>query len=574
MSDEEAKKRAEHLNKICAEVLSSEISYSTSINFFVEHFMDALARDPKLKGNKLVVELLEKLQPLRKIAELANGLVNDIRADGNPDAIAQVLAKAAPALAEIYSEYVCNCEEINALLDTLTGRGRNGKPNDAFTEFESQFQKKQTEQPALQVSAFLIMPVQRIPRYALLLKEMIKNYSPNASESSLPSALEAIVAANKQINNNQGISESLENIKKLVNSEGNQWPSSKQKPLEQEVLLPLLNEFILTPPAQITTKDVAEITEALKTAAKDEVELEEKTKEENPQQDAKAVLEKETKEKKPQHVYQNLHRELQQIATRLAEPSADPNADPIEVRILHRQASMLMKNVFAESTPPTGWRALKRSLSWPSTSATHKPDSETIAIPQQHLLVTRTNNAVTFKSTAEKSDATQVKASLQGIGKLVCAAVLAQQQAKVKTAPASAPSTLLPVTIKNGSAQQVIAFYQQLMQQTQKGQGIKLEFSPIVQRNLSEFVKNAEQEPGLKMAGSETENLNIAQAMLKPYPLLQYPPEMSEPAQILPGSGRTLSLGSNPGDKDDFTVSASTSPGIGNTAAKPTSPRP
>jgi len=97
---------------------------------------------------------------------------------------------------KIYREYVNNYEQASILLRKLKDR-----PD--FTEFDEEGRARCNN---LSISDLIVTPIQRVPRYPMLLKEIIKNTDNNHHDLHLlTTALEKYTALNKDIN--EGIKE-------------------------------------------------------------------------------------------------------------------------------------------------------------------------------------------------------------------------------------------------------------------------------------------------------------------------------------------------------------------------------
>jgi len=111
------------------------------------------------------------------------------------NSIGQELLKFCPYF-KIYREYVNNYEQANILLRKLKSR----------QEFIELDEKGRTRCHNLSISDLIVTPIQRVPRYPMLIKEIIKNSEPDHPDLSLlTAALEKYTLLNRHIN--EGIKE-------------------------------------------------------------------------------------------------------------------------------------------------------------------------------------------------------------------------------------------------------------------------------------------------------------------------------------------------------------------------------
>jgi len=97
---------------------------------------------------------------------------------------------------KIYREYVNNYEQASILLRKL-------KDRQEFTEFDEEGRRRCNN---LSISDLIVTPIQRVPRYPMLLKEIIKNTDDNHPDLDLLTlALEKYTSLNRDIN--EGIKE-------------------------------------------------------------------------------------------------------------------------------------------------------------------------------------------------------------------------------------------------------------------------------------------------------------------------------------------------------------------------------
>eukprot|EP01103_Thecamoeba_quadrilineata_P005891 TRINITY_DN15638_c0_g1_i1.p1 TRINITY_DN15638_c0_g1~~TRINITY_DN15638_c0_g1_i1.p1 ORF type:complete len:810 (+),score=149.18 TRINITY_DN15638_c0_g1_i1:75-2504(+) len=122
---------------------------------------------------------------------------------------------------EVYTPYVQNFDFSVALLACLSIR------NPAFHKFICE-KRERAESQGLDLSSFLITPIQRIPRYNLLLRDLIKYTSADESHPDLPGlqlALSQMEETGKEINKRKGDSEGILRVAYLASTIGKMPPN-------------------------------------------------------------------------------------------------------------------------------------------------------------------------------------------------------------------------------------------------------------------------------------------------------------------------------------------------------------
>ena len=133
---------------------------------------------------------------------------------------------------KMYMQYCSNLREANIQLQRLR------ETNAAFAEFETS-----VKLPLEKLESYLIMPVQRIPRYILLLEDLIKHTPPeNYEHESLISALRAVKQSAEYLNLAVSTNENLNKVFQIATSLGGECVVCFPLP---PFLLPSFNEMIL-----------------------------------------------------------------------------------------------------------------------------------------------------------------------------------------------------------------------------------------------------------------------------------------------------------------------------------------
>jgi len=128
--------------------------------------------------------------------------------------IGDIFSNFSPELVALYVRYIENFDNVYLLVKYI----RKKKPD--FKKLIKDFEKKQKETNALDLPSFLILPIQRIPRYLLLLMELVKYTEPSHEDNqklrdaidSIRSLLETMDNSKNHANHNQKISVIHRNI--------------------------------------------------------------------------------------------------------------------------------------------------------------------------------------------------------------------------------------------------------------------------------------------------------------------------------------------------------------------------
>eukprot|EP00698_Gefionella_okellyi_P023295 TRINITY_DN7914_c0_g1_i1.p1 TRINITY_DN7914_c0_g1~~TRINITY_DN7914_c0_g1_i1.p1 ORF type:complete len:608 (+),score=127.39 TRINITY_DN7914_c0_g1_i1:57-1880(+) len=137
--------------------------------------------------------------------------------------LGDVFLNAASEL-EAYVEYVDN---YGTSLDVLA---RCKAENKAFAAFLAEVEQADGPLRGLDLTAFLIMPIQRLPRYALLLHELLKvTWQKHDDYIHLQRALEAIKHVTAHVDTRKGLAENLLRVRSVQESltgpfENGVWP--------------------------------------------------------------------------------------------------------------------------------------------------------------------------------------------------------------------------------------------------------------------------------------------------------------------------------------------------------------
>ncbi|GAM26101.1 hypothetical protein SAMD00019534_092760 [Acytostelium subglobosum LB1] len=186
---ESSKKRFRAVN----EVYSTEVSYLNSLlvlqNFYFIP-MEVEARVTKLFKVEEIGRIFSNLKSLLQISTDFHHQLEE-RLHHFPILVGDVFLKFAPIF-KIYVEYINNFDNVHPIVKTLmeSPQGAN------FFN-----QQKQKSRVNTDLQSLLIMPIQRIPRYELLLREILGNTPESHVEyKSIKTAYESMKKINQYIN--------------------------------------------------------------------------------------------------------------------------------------------------------------------------------------------------------------------------------------------------------------------------------------------------------------------------------------------------------------------------------------
>mmetsp|Transcript_9378 Transcript_9378/g.12938 ORF Transcript_9378/g.12938 Transcript_9378/m.12938 type:complete len:313 (+) Transcript_9378:185-1123(+) len=203
-------------NDVWRELLQTEKHYIQSIVYIIQSIK--LPMEEAAKGNKPIMSLsdisklfgnIEQIKDLH--LEIFSRLEQSAREWPVWNTFGKTFLEKAPMLL-LYSEYVVNFAEALKVLKKHEGEKRLTK-----------FKQRVLEDPqnaALTIEAYLIMPIQRIPRYELLFRELVKLTPPeHVDYPNLNKCLSVIKDVCTKINENKRNAEGVEEeINKQVKS--------------------------------------------------------------------------------------------------------------------------------------------------------------------------------------------------------------------------------------------------------------------------------------------------------------------------------------------------------------------
>ncbi|XP_043785759.1 rac guanine nucleotide exchange factor JJ-like [Apis laboriosa] len=152
------------------EILTTEVTYLRQLEILMEYFIQPMF-EKKLLNHNLLSTLSENIKTLYNVS---GELIQELKED--PQNIADAFHKLAPFF-KLYSIYAYDYEQILLLL-------QNKQENDI--EFKNFISKQETRpEVGRKLPSLLITPIQRVPRYKLLLKEVLQHTSNKHKEYNL-----------------------------------------------------------------------------------------------------------------------------------------------------------------------------------------------------------------------------------------------------------------------------------------------------------------------------------------------------------------------------------------------------
>eukprot|EP01102_Stenamoeba_stenopodia_P014451 TRINITY_DN479_c0_g6_i1.p1 TRINITY_DN479_c0_g6~~TRINITY_DN479_c0_g6_i1.p1 ORF type:complete len:1392 (-),score=512.93 TRINITY_DN479_c0_g6_i1:24-4199(-) len=205
---------------IAKEIFTVEKNYMDSLNVIIWKFLKPLesSATPAQKINKN--ETSQSLLPANAIKQiflnieiicnfsnlLLDGISKRIQKWEEKTKIGDVFLGVTSFLAACYTEYVNGYDHA---LEVLRSARKENEALDAFIKR----QEKAKECRFLPVEAFLVMPIQQVPRYVMLLADLYKNTPADHPDyNDLGKALENIKAAATKINENKRTSDNLAKV--------------------------------------------------------------------------------------------------------------------------------------------------------------------------------------------------------------------------------------------------------------------------------------------------------------------------------------------------------------------------
>ncbi|CAB3375506.1 Hypothetical predicted protein [Cloeon dipterum] len=195
------------------EILSSELSYVKQIETIMKYFMAPI----KVRGMMSTENFTTIFGQIETVYNVAGALVQELQSCKDEN-LAPAFVRLAPFL-KMYSVYTCGYQKATATLQSL----RSGKHGLALHTF-LQCQESRPEVSST-LQSLLIAPVQRLPRYRLLLKE-VTSHTPedDPQHKTLQEALKSVEASAARVDALISEQEQFERLVELQESLLDNWP--------------------------------------------------------------------------------------------------------------------------------------------------------------------------------------------------------------------------------------------------------------------------------------------------------------------------------------------------------------
>lgn len=186
------------------EVLNTERFFVESLKTFDNIYVRPL-KNSGLVSDKDLTRLFGQLQV---IAKVNSGLLREFEAPG------ALIGAAFLAVAPFLKTYAQYCAHYQLVANTIVNmKAENKKLKDFIDKLEYGAQVS----GKMKIQSYLIMPVQRVPRYSLLFEELLKHTPPEEVEdvSTLTNALEQSIVVSRFLNQQIKSNDSREHILRI-----------------------------------------------------------------------------------------------------------------------------------------------------------------------------------------------------------------------------------------------------------------------------------------------------------------------------------------------------------------------
>jgi len=200
-TEEQKEKAQARRAKIIAEVIETERSYVHQLSTLDELYITPLLRDATKTEAILPLKQCDVLfNNVRSIMSMNEGLLKSLEKGSESEGqnIGQAFLDFVPFF-QLYKTYIANHVRANELLSELLSP-ESSSSSSKFREYHTRC----TQDPrakGLNLTSLLITPIQRVPRYKMLLEEVLKNtHHSHPDRSKLNQALNSVCQAALEIN--------------------------------------------------------------------------------------------------------------------------------------------------------------------------------------------------------------------------------------------------------------------------------------------------------------------------------------------------------------------------------------
>lgn len=188
--------------RVLGEIVSSERKYLNSLRVLEVVYKDVIQRRARHFGIRKESDIAAIFGNLTSLIDLHEEICAQMEA--NPESSPRVIREHSSWLA-LYVQYSNGYNDAAAQLTILTKR---------LPRLRDYLKQQEQDPRTLPIGSYLIMPIQRIPRYVLLLRELQRHTDANhASQGDIQSALDAVRRVAEQLNEKQ---RAVENSRRAV----------------------------------------------------------------------------------------------------------------------------------------------------------------------------------------------------------------------------------------------------------------------------------------------------------------------------------------------------------------------
>eukprot|EP01091_Cochliopodium_minus_P006811 TRINITY_DN1678_c0_g1_i1.p1 TRINITY_DN1678_c0_g1~~TRINITY_DN1678_c0_g1_i1.p1 ORF type:complete len:1073 (+),score=394.17 TRINITY_DN1678_c0_g1_i1:63-3281(+) len=204
LSEQEKKllKMKKQLDSILNEIQQSERAFCKDVEILIQMYKTPLESEIKLISSKDITSIFANINQIHGINE---ELLKELEKEKSPKNVSAAFVKMAEYL-KVYSIYCANQDLSLSTVESLMEKNKEFKS--FLLENESKFLSR-----GLPLKAFLIKPVQRICKYPLLLRELIRSLEPSEpAREDLEKVSIQIENVVKHINDKRRLQEGLKGV--------------------------------------------------------------------------------------------------------------------------------------------------------------------------------------------------------------------------------------------------------------------------------------------------------------------------------------------------------------------------
>jgi len=218
-TDDELTKRKEKCVKIRDEILSTEKTYVANLKSLNEHFLvklkHAIEQEPKFRiSDQQLADMTSNVPTLVQFHQM---FYDDMVESNDPPA-------AIIKYGDYFKMYTRYMNDYDKAVQAINQQRKNKR----YKAFVQAFEQS-GEANNLDLMSFLIMPVQRVPRYVLLLRELKRHTQPDApAYEVIKQAMKKVTGIAAAINETKRRVENMSKLMELQNRIAGDYPSLVQ----------------------------------------------------------------------------------------------------------------------------------------------------------------------------------------------------------------------------------------------------------------------------------------------------------------------------------------------------------